>query len=456
MTKTPRAYQQLCIERGMRQNLLIADACGLGKTLESILIARAVVAQLQKPILVIAPNETVKLQWRNELAEQGFDAVYWLESKDRDLDVFLTINPTGVVLTHYEAMVKHSKQLQAIYWGVIIADEAHRIKNRKAKRTIAIKSLRAYRKLALTGTPHDKNPADCHSILQWLAPEFFTSYWNFLNAHVATKSVTVKAERRDSQGRVIEAAVVVQQPLPQPLKDANTFARTLRPFMIQRRKDDVRDDLPARIDQYINLEMSKAQASLYRTIHNAPDPMVDIGQGLETSVSIVLTRILREIQVTTDPALLGLTDTPSVKLDWLNTWLEDNPNESVIIFTRFRDTALKLHQQLGSQFKLIVGGKRDMITPQDRYIVGTIAAMGEGLDLPHIDNAIFLDREWSSILMAQASDRIHRINITNAKNFYYLRCINTSDALVDLALQSKWSVKELTEQYLNGRKEIPT
>lgn len=440
--KTPRAYQLECIERGTRQNLLIADQCGLGKTLEAIMIAKRVVAEFNKPMLVVAPNETVKLQWRAELNDQCFNDVYWLESKDRDLDVFLTIHPCGVVLTHYEAMVKHLTKLSDTLWSVIIADEAHRIKNRKAKRTLAIKSLRAYRKLALTGTPHDKNPADVHSILQWLAPEFFTSYWAFFNAHVNYKD------------RVLRSGQTIKEVAEQPLRDASTFARTLRPFMIQRRKEDVRNDLPERIDQYIDLEMSKVQQALYRTIHDAPDPMVDIGQGLETSVSIVLTRILREIQVTTDPRLLGLTDVSSVKLDWLNTWLEDNPNESVIIFTRFRDTAISLHQQLGAKFKLIVGGKRDVVTPQDRYIVGTIAAMGEGLDLPHIDHAIFLDVEWSSILMQQAIDRIHRINISNAKNVYFLRCINTVDILVHNALLGKWSTKELTEQYLNGRKEV--
>jgi superfamily II DNA or RNA helicase len=356
------------------------------------------------------------------------------------------------VLTHYEAMVKWQTLLAQTYFSVIIGDEIHRIKNRQTKRSKVIKTLRAYRKIGLSGTVYDRNPADIHSILQWLAPDFFTSYWRFFNTHVNSELVVVKKEKRDTRGNVIEAAVTVQQVSKQPLKDATNFARTLRPFMIQRKKEDVRSDLPAKIEQYIDLEMGKKQAQLYYTIKDAPDPVVTIGEGVQTSVSIILTRILREIQVTTDPSLLGLTDVPSVKLEWLHEWLADNPQESVIIFTRFRDTALKLHQQLGDQFKLIVGGNRAEITPQDRYIVGTISAMGEGLDVPHIDNAIFIDCEWSSILMQQAIDRIHRINIDNAKNIYYLRCINTADMLLHEALRNKWSTKELTEHYLNGRK----
>jgi len=452
--KIPRDYQLIAIERGKRQNLLIADACGLGKTLEACCIAKGLVPQIKKPALVIAPNETVKLQWRAELTDQGFENVYWLESKDRALETFLTINPTGVVLTHYEAMVKHIAKLSAIYWSVIIADEAHRIKNRKAKRSMAIKQLRSYKRIALTGTPYDRNPADIHSILQWLEPQFFTSYWSFFNTHVNSEIVVIKKAKTDRAGNVLEAEKTVQQVnASKPLKDAVSFARTLRPFMIQRSKEEVRSDLPEKIEQYIDLEMSRKQLALYNTIKNAVDPVVELAPGVDTTLQIALTRILREIQVTTDPTLLDVPDVPSVKLEWLQGWLEDNPQESVIIFTRFKQTALKLHKQLGEQFKLIVGGDRATITPQDRYIVGTIAAMGEGLDLPHIDNAIVIDREWSSILMAQMADRIHRINITNAKNFYYLRCVGTVDSLVDQALAQKWSTKELAAHYLNGRKD---
>lgn len=437
--KTPRPYQEIAIERATRQCLLIADACGLGKTLEAIETAKILQARVSKPVLIVTPSATVKLQWFNQLIEQGIseDRIYWLDSATK-IDSSAIQHSGAVILTHYEALRKHIDTLAPIYFSIVVADEAHRIKNRKALRTIALKRIKAYRKLALTGTPYDKNPADIWSILQWLDPSFFTSYWRFFDAHVSYKEITVRRGQK------------VKQVNPSPLQDAANFARTLRPFMIQRKKEDVRADLPPRIEQYIDLEMGQAQARAYRKIADARDPIVDIGEGLEASVSIVLTQILREIQITTDPALLGLSGASSVKLEWLTEWLEDNANESVIIFTRFRDTAEKIYATLGANAKLIVGGKRATITPDDKLIVGTISAMGEGLDLPHIDNAIFLDVEWSSILMQQAIDRIHRINIENAKNIYYLRCANTVDALVHQAIRAKWNTKELAERYLNG------
>jgi SNF2 family DNA or RNA helicase len=73
------------------------------------------------------------------------------------------------------------------------------------------------------------------------------------------------------------------------------------------------------------------------------------------------------------------------------------------------------------------------------------------MDLPHVDTAIFIDIEWSSILMQQALDRIHRINIENVKHTYYLRCKGTNDTLLHEALNSKWSTKELAERFLAGK-----
>lgn len=437
--KTPRPYQDIAIERASRQGLLLADQCGLGKTISAIETAKRVQTQIGKPVLIVAPTETVKLQWLRELADQGIteDRIIWLDSKTNARTIELT--PDHVILTHYEAVRKHIDTLSSIYFSIVICDEAHRIKNRKAKRTEAIKQIRAYRKLALTGTPTDRNPADVWSILNWLDPEFFSSYWRFFDAHACWKEIKVRG------GQKVKTIVSAEP------SDPARYARVLRPYVLQRRKEDVRADLPEKIEQYVDLEMSKDQRVTYDTIVAAEDPFVDIGDGLETSVSIVLTKILRLIQVTTDPALLGLSDKPSVKLDWLDSWLEDNPEESVIIFTRFRATAEQLAAKLGDRFKLIVGGKRAKITSDDRFIVGTISAMAEGLDLPHIDNAIFIDIEWSSILMQQAIDRIHRINITNAKNIYYLRCVNTVDVMLHQAISEKWSSKQITEAYLNGR-----
>ena len=82
-------------------------------------------------------------------------------------------------------------------------------------------------------------------------------------------------------------------------------------------------------------------------------------------------------------------------------------------------------------------------------IVGTIAAMGESLNLQRASTAIFIDQEWSTIQMAQAEDRLHRIDITEPKNIIYLIAENTVDRLVAKALEKKWSQITLVKEFLD-------
>lgn len=451
--KQLRAYQQQAVDEIMRKNLLLADDTGLGKTITAIdVIKRSI---YPGRVLVIVPK-TIKLQWYLTMLEQSipFEFITVLEAQT---DESLVSRAERVVLTHYEALVKHIDQLKRINWSLVVLDEAHRIKNRKTRkknpnhgkrpgapktvsadtqRTKAVYSLKADRKLLLTATPYDeRNPAEIWSLLHWLDPQFFTSYWRFYDAHI-------NYQTRSVCGRTIREIVK-----DKPLRDPESFARVIRSYMLRRLKKDVRADLPDRIDQVIDLEMNADQAKVYGDLYDAEINAL-IAPDVEISMPILLTRILRLIQATTDPALLGHPVASSVKLEWLRYWLEDHPDESVIVFTRFRETAIKINSW-GAFDKLIIGGrKRENVTTDDRRIVGTIAAMGEGLDLPWIDYAIFLDCEYSSILMHQAIDRIYRINIETVKHVYYLQCINTVDQLVYNVIQRKWSTQQIVEQFL--------
>ena len=58
-----------------------------------------------------------------------------------------------IIITSYEKLRNDIKSFQEIEFFYLILDEAHIIKNSKAKITQAVKSIKADKKLALTGTP---------------------------------------------------------------------------------------------------------------------------------------------------------------------------------------------------------------------------------------------------------------------------------------------------------------
>lgn len=436
--KTPRPYQNAAILHGIKKNTLLADECGLGKTLQAVEIGKRLMTDLNAPVLIIAPKSLIETSthWLDEIKSQSDKPILVIDSQFEFYGKL--IERPYWVLMHYEAVVKHQNWLKKTLFALIVVDEGHRIKNRKAKRTIAVKALQAHRRLIMTGTPFNRDPSEYWSLLNFLEPKIFTSYWKFRNAHIKVEI--------DRWG--YEHVVGVKNPAQ--------FARVLAPFQLRRTKHDVAPEMPHKIIQHVPIELNPDQRKLYDQIDNVDDQLVKIvnqsGELTQLQIKIVLTEILRLQQVSCDPALL---DSPasSAKLEWLIDWLEDNEETSVIVFTKFKDTAKRLSSAKYFQTLITGDGIIGVAPKQSSRIVGTIAKMGEGLDLPHISTAIFLDREWSTI-MNQAIDRIDRLGITEAKHIIYLEAQNTVDQLISQVNENNLSLAKLVNQFVIARQTV--
>lgn len=432
--KQPRKYQQRSIDFGTSSNLLLSDQMGLGKSLTAIEICKAVFGQCNAPALIIVPKG-IRLQWEQFILDQDPDALVWIINTIDD--VLALSRATGIVIDyviiHYEGLVKFIYQLAKLQWSTIIVDEAHRIKNRKAQRSISIKSLKAHRKIALTGTPFDRNPAEIWSILNWLQPKTFTSYWQFMDEHITFDVIRMGNREFPKNYR---------------LKNPQSFAKMLTPHMLRRTKRMVMPELPPLQITRVPIELSQTQRVAYEKIKHVVDMEVNFDELSEPMfIQHALTKLVRLLQCASDPAGIGLI-APSAKLDWLQEWCADNPHEPVLIFSRYRTTAEHAAAVLGAD-ALIMGGMA-LETPliSSQRIVATIGAAAVGYDLGHITTTIFIDCEWSSILMAQAMERIDRGGNTEPKNIIFLEAQNTVDQLVTLALDQKWNVKQLIDNFL--------
>lgn len=430
--KQLRNYQELPFNRGIDANLLNADDRGLGKTVTSIETVRLLMREMQGPVLIVMPKK-LKAQWAEEIIDQDPNAtIVYLEASTPLNDTFTSRKPYWV-LAHYEAVVRHHKRLSKTFWAAIVVDEAHRIKNRKAQRSQAIKKLSSYRKLALTGTPYDKNPADIWSILNWLQPSVFKSYWRFFEAHVSYDGELGGMHTING------------------VKDGAKFSKVIAPYVVQRSKQTVAPLLPKKIEQYIPIEMTKLQEHLYKRIQEIAEVDLQLDTGNTLMVKNHLSKILRLQQAASDPRLLG-TDDNGGKLDWLLEYIDDNPNDTLLVFTRFRDTAMRIANLLHVPY--IVGGTQPFTYADHPILVATIDAAGEGLNLGHIWSTVFFDQHWSSIQMAQAIDRTERdLSATAPRLIMYLQSIThaqlpTVDALVRQALSAKWDTIALVDSWL--------
>jgi SWI/SNF-related matrix-associated actin-dependent regulator 1 of chromatin subfamily A len=81
----------------------------------------------------------------------------------------------------YELASKRAQDLEDLNFQICIADEAHYLKSRDAKRTKKLMPIlsKAKRCILLTGTPILSHPVELYNLLKVLRPEVMTSFTQY-------------------------------------------------------------------------------------------------------------------------------------------------------------------------------------------------------------------------------------------------------------------------------------
>jgi len=423
--KTLYTFQQQAIDKILQTSgFLLADECGLGKTITAIEVAKQSRPSVEGwKGLVVVPL-SLRAQWVDELALQDPNTSVGISNY---IPWDYTTYAGWVVATYSELQHGHVHEFTGVLWDIIIADEAHRVKNRKSISAEALKKIPAARRLALTGTPWERSPEDVWSILNFTRPDAFDSYWLWAKEWLELEPNYFEHWRFGGP------------------KDPQEFGEMLSEFMLRRTKVEVREDMPEKVLIEERVEMTQAQEAQYKQFKEANDVVVEV-DAESFFVQNALTALTLMQRFSTDPTMVGLNGV-SGKLLWLKEFLADHPIERIVVFSRFRDVIERLAEQYKGD--MIIGGSRgdDFINGRARLLFGTIDAMGEGLNLQSASIAIFLDAHWSSTKMTQAMDRIHRIDIQESKIIYLLHSCREDKLVLD-AIDHKWTEEQLIYYYM--------
>lgn len=420
---------------------------GLGKTLAACALIDALGC---RRTLVVAPNTAKASVWLPELERflPGHD-VFVLPNEKKKREALLASNvlrpewdgPPLVLVVHYEALNLIAKQRKdgsgwKKYgeWDLVIADEAHRLKNPKAQMTRAIKKIPTRMKLALSGSIIENHAEELFSPLQWLFPDSYSSKWrdwndrflDYVDGPFGKLCVGIKQERLDA------------------LRDE------LGRFMVYRRKEDELD-LPEKTEQTLLVDLSPGQRKAYNELADTCVTQLDNGDLVAAEDGLVMLTRLRQLATGLD--LLGeLRD--SSKLDVAVELIEDNEDEAFVVFTWYKAAAYALAERLearGIEHFVVTGdvSHANRASYIDRFqrgegrvFIGTLSTLGESVNLHRATNAIFLDRSWNPATNAQAADRIYRIGQTQPVTITHLIARDTVDELrVQPALASKEALR---------------
>lgn len=411
-----KSYQVFDVARMLNlKGCLNANPMGYGKTVETIEYIKQ--SKVEK-VLIIAPKSVLE-QWASEIEK------WW---PNCPLGVY--VNPSkihfavDICIVNYEKLERMN--LESTLWDLIVCDEAHRIKNPKSKRSVKLKQIPTMYKLALTGTPITNKPNDLFNILHWLNPTYVgESYWDFVNAF---------CEVEDSFFGNKIIGLTKDEDKQKLLKRILEVASVRNPDLHLTKGKQIID---------VTIKMTTEQGQLYKDVKNL------VFSKLPENMTIAngLSKLIRLQQVTSNTALYDINKNP--KFEWIADLLEDNPDEKIVVFSKFSSTLASLNKFLkdrGYQVATIVGSLEDRMsekikftTPEYRIITGTIGALGTGVDgLQHESSTVvFIDRDWSPAINEQAEDRVNRLGQTKRVNVYNLMCKGSIDYYVGKLLIKK-------------------
>ena len=426
-----RPYQRAAVQYLTEHpHSILADDMGLGKTVESI--ATVVNSGGEGPILVVCPN-SVRKKWAREIKQWTGEEAIIIDGANpakRKAQLERAVKFSKWAVINWEKL-RIMPELQKVKWRAVIADEAHRAKNRKAKQTKALWKITAPIQLALTGTPIQNSPDELWSLLKWLYPKTYTSYWRFFNDYVDYYE--------GHFGRIITG-----------VRNPDLLRFELADKLVRRTKDEVLD-LPEITWDYVPVQLTPEQRRLYseaereiwiKIEQDAAAGDTEAEKMLEDQLYFLqngAARTTRLRQIASSPALLGGKD-ESGKLDAAVELIADAPpDKQFVVFTEFKPTVAALCERLekrGVSVDAFTGetpqSKRDVIIDgfqngESRVLCMTRDTGGEGIDLYAADTAIFIERHWNPSRNQQAESRLHRMGQENPVQIVVLIAEDTVD-----------------------------
>jgi SNF2 family DNA or RNA helicase len=428
-----------CAER-----MLLGDDLGAGKTVQTILALRRLADHGHDvfPVVCVVPK-SVKGQWAEEWETwwPGRDVrlVGGTAARRRRL-----LGPGGdVYVVNWEAVRYHSrlapygsialkrcgehrdgdeevktascevhvKELNLLETRSVVTDEAHRMRNVKAKQTRAVWAVQHGRtvryRFSLTGTPIGEHPGELWSIMHGLAPEEHPRHSDHIDRYClqgwsyfrGLDIIGLHPEHRDE------------------------FLGFFDPRFRRMPKELILPDLPPKVRVTREAELSPKQRRAYDELREKSYTRDESGRLLAATDGLSLqTRLTQYASATCevqDDGSVRLAE-PSPKLDVLMEILADTERPVAVTAAsrQLIDLAAARLEAAGTAYQMLVGGMtddqrtaalRDFREGRARVLLFTMQAGGEGVNMTAADTLVRLERSPKAILNIQTVGRLDRI-----------------------------------------------
>jgi len=402
-----------------QSGVLIADEPGLGKTIQAIGFINCD-PEIRRVLVVT--KASLKENWKREMRK-------WLV---RPMELGIATgqhwpsHANGVII-NYDVLGKHLKKLHAQTWDLVILDESAAIKNREAKRTVAIVGRRASpkrgleaipplpatRRVCLSGTPIENRPEELWTTLYFLDPGTWGSFWSYARRYCGMVNNgygvdTSGASNLEELQRRLRETVMIRRRKSEVLTELPPKTRVV----VEIEAEDIADIVAEerRILAKYNEDLEAAQAKLELARASESDAEFKAAVKALASSTVAFDQMARVRHNT------AVAKVPSV-IEALREDVEEVGNK-ILVFAHHKDVIEPLARAFPRS--LTITGE----TPaEDRQGIcdifqrdlqagpffGSIRACGEGLTLTAARLVVFAEEDWVPGKVSQAEDRAHRI-----------------------------------------------
>lgn len=252
---------------------ILGDDMGLGKTIQAIAFLTAAFGKTGDErdnkrmrkirrvgddrwyprVLIIAPG-TLMANWKNELDRWGWWHVYFYHGKPLEREEALAAAKKGrleIMITTYDTYRLNQSAINDVQWDCVIADECHKIKERKSEITKAMNDINALCRIGMTGTAIQNKYEELWTLLNWTNPGKFGPVSRWKQCICVPLKLGQSHDATYSQLRVAR-------------RTAEKLVKNLLPtFFMRRTKELIKDQLPKKSDRVVFCPLTAVQSEAY-------------------------------------------------------------------------------------------------------------------------------------------------------------------------------------------------
>ncbi len=447
----PHWYQIETVRKVLRQyrgRVLLADEVGLGKTIEAGMVLKEYILRgMAERILILCPASLVG-QWRDEMATKfGIECATSHDSLLRTDPARFWAQPRVIASIAVARRKDHAETLAGLDFDVVVADEAHHLRDQASASYRLVNSLRKRFLLLLSATPVQNSLLELYNLLTLLQPGIFKTQKEFRSVYMVPGKPREPANR-DKLRDLMRGVMVRNTRALAALRMPRRHASTLRAA-----PETAEAECYHALTALVREAAAQGGAGEHRL---SLQHLLAAAGSSPAAAAAAITRMAErhagdrrwtDLAVRTGAIAAGAKEAALLKL------LAQNPTEKKLVFVHNRDSMAHLANRLRQQrtpFELFSGDmsglRKDAAVDAFRDQVPVLLCTesgGEGRNLQFCNTLINFDIPWNPMAIEQRIGRIDRIGQTREVFIFNLVTAGTIEDRMLQILDEKINMFEL-------------